>query len=61
MRFSRGKVVFHRLKIRSKTANIAEVNEEKVEGGVKTYMVDTERAVRPGGISGPFLRMGFRG
>ncbi|MPC22311.1 hypothetical protein E2C01_015322 [Portunus trituberculatus] len=29
MRFSRGLVVFHRLKIRSKTANVAEVNVEK--------------------------------
>ncbi|MPC15541.1 hypothetical protein E2C01_008337 [Portunus trituberculatus] len=34
MRFSRGEVVFHRLKVRSKTVNVAEVNEEKVEGGV---------------------------
>ncbi|MPC81614.1 hypothetical protein E2C01_076240 [Portunus trituberculatus] len=30
MRFSRGEVVFHRLKIRSETANVAEVNEEKL-------------------------------
>ncbi|MPC34495.1 hypothetical protein E2C01_027887 [Portunus trituberculatus] len=30
MRFSSGKVVFYRLKIRSKTANVAEVNEEKL-------------------------------
>ncbi|MPC55082.1 hypothetical protein E2C01_049015 [Portunus trituberculatus] len=37
MRFSRGEVVFHRLKIRSKTANIAEVNVEKIVGGVKTF------------------------
>ncbi|XP_063850047.1 uncharacterized protein LOC135094155 [Scylla paramamosain] len=33
MRFSRGEVVFYRLKIRSKTTNVAEVNEEKVEEG----------------------------
>ncbi|MPC57367.1 hypothetical protein E2C01_051346 [Portunus trituberculatus] len=29
-------MVFYRLRIRSKTANAAEVNEEKVEGGVKS-------------------------
>ncbi|MPC49451.1 hypothetical protein E2C01_043253 [Portunus trituberculatus] len=29
MSFSRGEVVFYRLKIRSKTANVIEVNEEK--------------------------------
>ncbi|MPC46328.1 hypothetical protein E2C01_040045 [Portunus trituberculatus] len=34
MRFSRGEVVFYRLKIRSKTVNVAEVKEGKVEGGV---------------------------
>ena len=32
MRFSRGEVVFYRLKIRSKTANVAQVDEEKYEG-----------------------------
>ncbi|MPC58321.1 hypothetical protein E2C01_052319 [Portunus trituberculatus] len=38
MRFSRGEVVFYSLKIRSKTANVAEVNEEEVEG-MKTFEV----------------------
>ncbi|MPC38603.1 hypothetical protein E2C01_032114 [Portunus trituberculatus] len=38
MRFNRGEVVFYRLKIRSKTANVAEINEEKVEGGVKSFL-----------------------
>ena len=33
MRFSGGEVVFYRLKIRSKTANVAEVNREKYERG----------------------------
>ncbi|MPC44579.1 hypothetical protein E2C01_038256 [Portunus trituberculatus] len=56
MRFSRGEVVFYRLKIRSKTANVAEVNEENVKGGGKTFWVSTGRAVRPGDISGPFPR-----
>ncbi|MPC18792.1 hypothetical protein E2C01_011686 [Portunus trituberculatus] len=45
MRFSKGEVVFHRLKIRSKTVNVAEVNEEKVEGGVKTFWVITDKGV----------------
>ena len=39
-RFSGGEVVFYRLKIRSKTANIAEVNGEKCEGVVNTLRVD---------------------
>ncbi|MPC31923.1 hypothetical protein E2C01_025223 [Portunus trituberculatus] len=43
MRFSRGEVVLHRLKIRSKTANVADVNVEKVEGGVKAFVVVTEK------------------
>ncbi|MPC47931.1 hypothetical protein E2C01_041693 [Portunus trituberculatus] len=41
MRFSRGEVVFHRLEIRS--TNVAEVNEENVEGSVKTFPVINEQ------------------
>ncbi|MPC41272.1 hypothetical protein E2C01_034860 [Portunus trituberculatus] len=58
MKFSRGVVVFYRLKIRLKTTNVADVNEEKVEGGVKTFWVATERAERPGDISGSVPRRG---
>ncbi|MPC23575.1 hypothetical protein E2C01_016632 [Portunus trituberculatus] len=47
MRFSRVEVVFYRLKIRLKTMNVADVNEEKVEGSVKTFWVTNKRAVRP--------------
>ena len=61
MRFSGGEVVFYRLKIRSKTANVAKVDGEKCEGGVKTLRVDTRRAVRPGDIYGPLPRGGLRG
>ncbi|MPC91196.1 hypothetical protein E2C01_086215 [Portunus trituberculatus] len=61
MRFGRGEVVFYRMKIRSKIANVAEVNEEKVEGGVKTFWVTTETAVRPEDISGPLSRRGLQG
>ncbi|MPC64776.1 hypothetical protein E2C01_058897 [Portunus trituberculatus] len=56
MRFSTGEVAFYRLKIRSKTENVTEVNEEKVEGGVKTFWVTTKIEVRPGDISGPLSR-----
>ena len=61
MRFSRGEMVFYRLKIRSKATNVAEVEVEKVEGGLKTLRVDTRRAVRPGDICGPLPRWGLRG
>ena len=38
MRFSGGEVVFYRLKIRSKTANVEELDGEKCEGGCQdTY------------------------
>ncbi|MPC45717.1 hypothetical protein E2C01_039423 [Portunus trituberculatus] len=61
MKFSREKVVFYRLKIRSKTANLAEVNEEKVEGDVKTFLGTGKRTVRLGDNSGPLLRRELRG
>ncbi|MPC59775.1 hypothetical protein E2C01_053803 [Portunus trituberculatus] len=61
MSFSIGEVVFYSLKIRSKTMNAAEVNEEKVEGYVKTFWVATESAVRSEVISGPLTRRELRG
>ena len=61
MRFSGGEVVFYRLKIRSKTANVADVNGEKYEGGVKPLRIDASRVVRPGDIYGPLPRGGLRG
>ncbi|MPC57971.1 hypothetical protein E2C01_051963 [Portunus trituberculatus] len=57
MRFSRGEVVFHR----SKTANVAELNVETVEGGVKAFVIFNRRGVRPGDIFGPLPRGGLRG
>jgi len=36
VRFGGGEVVFHRMKVRSKTANVAEVDKEKVGGVIKT-------------------------
>ena len=35
IRFSRGKLVFYRLKVSFKTDSIAEVNEDKVVGGMR--------------------------
>ncbi|MPC72391.1 hypothetical protein E2C01_066696 [Portunus trituberculatus] len=61
MRFSRGEVVFYRLKIRSKTVNVAEVNVEKVEEGVKAFGIVNERGVRPGDTFGPLLRKELQG
>ncbi|MPC40325.1 hypothetical protein E2C01_033881 [Portunus trituberculatus] len=52
MRSSRGEVVFYSLKIRSKTANVAEVNKVKAEEGGKTFWDPSDRAIRPGDISG---------
>ncbi|MPC38376.1 hypothetical protein E2C01_031882 [Portunus trituberculatus] len=49
-----GRVPRRQLKIRPKTTNVGEVNEVKVEGGVKTFWVATEKAVRSGDICGPF-------
>ena len=57
MRFRGEEVVFHRLKIRSKTANAAKIDVEKVRGGIKTIGVVIKRAVRPEDISGPFPRL----
>ncbi|MPC60396.1 hypothetical protein E2C01_054440 [Portunus trituberculatus] len=55
MRFSRGEVVFHRLEIRSKTTNIAKVNE-KVKGDVKKFWIANDRAFRSVDISGSLPR-----
>ena len=45
MRLRGGEVVIHRLKIRSKAANVTEVNVEKVGGSIKTPVVVTRRAI----------------
>ena len=41
MRLRGGEVMIHRLEIRSKTANVAEVNVEKFGGSIKTPVVVT--------------------
>ena len=51
MRFTGGEVVFHRLKIRSKTANVADINVERVRGGINTLAVAIERV----SVLGTFL------
>ncbi|MPC14379.1 hypothetical protein E2C01_007143 [Portunus trituberculatus] len=60
MKLIRGEMVFYKYEIRSKIRNVAEVNEKKVEGGgVKNFLVDTDRAVRPGDIYGSLPRRGL--
>ena len=59
MKFSGGEVVFYRLKIRSKTANVAKVDGEKCEGHVKILRIDARRVVRPGDFYGPLPRRGL--
>lgn len=51
MRFCSGEMVLYRLKIISKTADIAEVNE-KMSRVSRFLGVDTDGAVRPGNIYG---------
>ena len=48
MKFRGGEVVFHKLKIRCKTTNVAEIDVENVRGGIKTLGVAIRRAVYPG-------------
>ena len=45
MRFRGGEVVFHRLRTRSKTVNVAEIEVVKVRGGIKIPGVAIKRAV----------------
>ncbi len=62
MRFGGGEIVFHRIEVRAKATNVAEVNIEKIGRVVKTPLgVVSKGVVRPGDISGPLLRWGLRG
>ena len=56
MRFSGEEMVFHRLKISSKTTNVAEIKRKSIRGSVKTPKVDIKGAIRPGDICGPLPR-----
>ena len=51
MEFRGGEMVFYRLKIRFMTANVTEIDVEKVRGGIKTPGVAIKR-VCPGDIFG---------
>ena len=44
--------MFHRLEIRSKATNVAEIESKSIRGSVKTLNVVSRRAVRPGDICG---------
>ena len=46
MRFSEGEMVFHRLQIRSKATNVAEIESKSNRGNVKTPKVVIREAVR---------------
>ena len=43
LRLRRGEMVFFRLKVKSKTTNVAEIMKRKVEGGVKAFKANTRR------------------
>ena len=56
MRFRAGKVVFHRLEIRTKATNIAEIESKRIRCSVKTPMVIYRKKVRSMDICGPHSR-----
>ena len=54
VRFRGGEMMFHRMKIRAKTANVAEIEKKEVRGVIKTPLGSAaRRGVLPGGICGP--------
>lgn len=59
MRFRKEKIVFYRMKTKSETANVAEVNVEKMRG-FKIFLVDITRSVQPWDIYGNLPRRGLR-
>jgi len=59
-RFRGGEVIFHRSEIRSETTNVAEVDIEKVRGGIGTPLVVTMRLVRLRDIYSPLPRWGLQ-
>ena len=48
-------MVFHRLIVRSKIVNVAEIDVEKVRGGINTPGVAMKRVVHLGDIFGALL------
>ena len=52
-------MVFHRLEIRSKATNVAEIESKSFRGSVKTSKVVSRGAVRPWDICGPLPRWGM--
>ena len=53
MRFIGSEMIFHKLEIRSKARNVAEIESKSVSGSVKTPQVVNKGAVGPGDICGP--------
>ena len=60
MRFG-GEMVFHRLEIRSKVTNVAEIESKSIRGSVKTHKIVSRGAVRPRDICGPLPKWGLKG
>ena len=61
MRLSGEEMVFHRLKIRYKGTNVAEINCKSIRGSVKIPKVSGREAIGPGDIGGPLPRWGLHG
>ena len=57
MRCSGGGMVFHRLEIRSKATNVAEINRKNIRGSVKTPKVVNRGTIRPGDVPTTFSRL----
>ena len=53
-------MVFHRLEIRYKVTDVAEIVSKSIRGSVKIPKVVSRRGVRPRDICGPLLRWGLR-
>ncbi len=62
VRFRGGEVMLHRVEIRAKAPNVAEMNRERAGGGIRTSCgVVTWSEAWSGDISGPLPRRGLRG
>ncbi len=63
MRFSKGEMVFHRMKNRTEATNVAKINEEEIRVVSTSLWSVAEKGVLSGGIYGPPLppRWGLRG
>ena len=62
VRFRGGEVMLHRMEVRSKSADVAEMDRERVRGVIRTpCRAVAWSGVWTGDISGPLPRWGLRG